>query len=46
MEITYKDLSALNDEDLELFGILNPFTRAKILSKLANTPNQDEHYDR
>lgn len=46
LDITYKDLSALNDEDLALFGISDPFTRTEILSKLANTPNQEEHYDR
>lgn len=44
-DITYKDLSALSDKDLELFGISDAVTRREIIAKLSNTPNQADHFD-
>lgn len=42
----FKDLSALSDTDLEMFGIKNAETRQDMVAKLSNTTNQDINFDK
>lgn len=42
----HKDLSALCDKDLELFGIKNAETRREMVVKLVNLPNQMVHFEK
>lgn len=45
-EIMYKDLSALSDEDLELFGVKDAETRREMITELSSQPNQAIHFDK
>lgn len=42
----YKDLSALSDEDLELFGVKDAETRREMITELSSQPNQAIHFDK
>lgn len=41
-----KDLSALSNEDLELFGVKDAVTRSEMVLKFSNCPNQLMHFDK
>lgn len=41
----YKDLSALEDKDLELMGIKNETVRAQMIQHFARLPNQEAGFD-
>lgn len=45
-DIMHMDLSALSDEDLQLFGIEDEATRREMLVKFSNLPNQAMHFDK
>jgi len=45
-KIEYKDLSALSDNDLKQFGILNAEKRKQLLFNFSGLVNQQEHYDK
>lgn len=40
-----KDLSALSEDDLLLFGVEDAVTRREMTIKFANSPNQLQHYN-
>lgn len=44
--IRFKDLAALDDEDLEVLGIKNADTRRQMLTDFANFPNQEKGFDK
>lgn len=44
LEINNKNLSALNDTDLQILGIKDKDIRAQMLQEFAELPNQKDHY--
>lgn len=44
-DLLQRDWSALNDDDLQLFGFENELLRREMLTKFANTPNQALTYE-
>lgn len=46
MKIETRDLSALTDKDLQLFGFDDELLRATMVQEFAMLPNQKEHIGR
>lgn len=46
MKIETRDLSALTDKDLQLFGFDDASVRALMIQEFATLPNQNEHFGR
>lgn len=44
IQINHKNLSSLNDKDLQLLGIKNPEVRKEMLEEFSQMINQDPHY--
>lgn len=44
MQIETRDLSALTDKDLELFGFKDKNVRASMIQEFGTLPNQNEHF--
>ncbi|XP_031620221.1 uncharacterized protein LOC116338847 [Contarinia nasturtii] len=45
-DIMFKDLSALNETDLEMFGVKDAEIRREMVASMRNTSNQDMHFDK